>query len=75
MIIGLLNSALHVSLGPLESSWVSLQLQSILSGFTVLEPHHRTVSLDVHQTSTRLDFLASEATNSGLWHNHTSSVP
>ena len=74
-MVGLLDPALHVSLGPLESSRISLQLQGILSGLTVFEPHHRTVSLDVHQTSTWLDFLASEATNSGLWHNHTSSVP
>ena len=64
----LLDSALHVSLSPLESSRVSPELEGVLPSLTVLEPHYRSISLDVHQASTRLNFLAGEATNLSLIH-------
>jgi len=36
----LLDAALDVSLGPLQPSWIPLELERVLSSFTILEPHH-----------------------------------
>ena len=58
--------------GPFDSTWITLQFQSVLSSLAVLEPHHGSIFLDEHQTGTRFDFLTTEITDSSRWQDLTS---
>jgi hypothetical protein len=64
----LLEAAFYIVAGPLYFAGISLQIHHVLAGFTALEPQYGAVLTNVHLSSTRFNFFATECANTSLRH-------
>ena len=68
----LLDSALLVATGPLESARIAPELEHVLARLAVLEVEHTTVALYEHHAGARLDLFVCETADAALRHLITS---